>query len=466
MKKHVEALQLLLWLIDLGLTALAWVGAYWLRFDLGLLPITKGRPPFQFYLASLAAILPIWSLALQAFGLYEPERLRGLGRESVALVEAVAVSVGLLAIFSFFYRDIEFSRLLIVIFVPLDLGALLIARFVARRVVVRRFERGVGVKRVLLVGNTDVAQRFAERIAANPWVGLRVIGWIDDGEEPESADTEAPPRLGALADLSRLVADERVDQVAIALPYERFGAIRQILQTLSSEHLTVRVIPDLFQFDLFMNASIESLDGLPVINLVESPLVGINAVAKRIFDVLFALAFLLIFSPLYLLLAIAVKLSSRGPIFYRQERMGLDGRRFEMLKFRSMPVDAERDGPVWNTNADQRATGLGRLMRRSSLDELPQFVNVLRGEMSVVGPRPERPVFIEQFKERIPRYNLRHKIKAGITGWAQINGWRGDSSLEKRIEYDLHYIENWSLLFDLKIIFLTLFRGFRHRNAN
>jgi Undecaprenyl-phosphate glucose phosphotransferase len=226
----------------------------------------------------------------------------------------------------------------------------------------------------------------------------------------------------------------------------------------------IKIIPDLYQF-VSVGGAIEEFEGLPVISLQESPIDGINLVTKRILDLTLALTISIVISPLLLLIAILVKTTSRGPIFYKQERVSVDGSSFSILKFRTMYTDAETHGPGWTTKGDSRVTPLGRFLRSWSLDELPQLLNVLRGDMSIVGPRPERPVFINEFRQRIPRYMLRHKVPAGMTGWAQVNGWRGDTSIDKRIEYDLYYIENWSLALDLKILFMTIFKGFRDRNA-
>ncbi len=229
--------------------------------------------------------------------------------------------------------------------------------------------------------------------------------------------------------------------------------------------MDIIVVPDIYEF-ITLRGGIEEFDGLPIVNLRNTPLFGWNMVLKRTFDVSLSTALIALTSPLMLLIAILVKAGSRGPVFYVQERMGLDGATFSMLKFRSMRTGAEDGtGPVWAGRGDERRTTIGRFLRRTSLDELPQLFNVLRGDMSLVGPRPERPVFIEEFRKRIPRYMLRHKVKAGMTGWAQVNGWRGDTDLKKRIDYDIYYIEHWSLLFDLKIVWLTLWKGFVHRNA-
>lgn len=451
--------------VDLAITILCWVLAYLVRFDSGLLPVIKGRPPISFYLVSLLLIVPIWGVTFNALGLYSPWRIKSIAQELVELTKAILLSVAVLSVFSFFYREIEFSRLVIAIFVSLNVALLCVSRTSLRVLLRKRRNRPERQRRVIVVGVSELSAKLIARLERHPWVGLRVVGVVRDEDDAEQSQLNGVPIVGSVAQLRDLAAAHSADEIFITLNFERMGHLRDVLRQLAKEHYTIRLVPDLFQFGLLINASVDDIDGLPVINLVDSPMVGINSAAKRLFDVSFSLAFMVIFAPIYAVISLAVKLSSPGPVFYRQQRMGFDGRAFEILKFRSMPVGAEASGPVWNTDTDTRAQGLGRFLRRSSLDELPQFWNVFRGEMSVVGPRPERPVFIEKFKHEIPRYNLRHKIKAGITGWAQINGWRGDTSIEKRIEYDLYYIENWSLGFDIKIIFLTVFRGLIGKNT-
>ena len=251
----------------------------------------------------------------------------------------------------------------------------------------------------------------------------------------------------------------------MALVHEDASRLPGLLEAIGDEPVTIHVVPDLFRFTS-LRGGIEEFDGMPFVHLRESPLHGWNAVAKRAFDLVFSVTVLVALSPLYALLAAAVRLTSPGPVLYRQDRMGLDGQSFRMLKFRTMKVGAEAEsGPVWARAGDARRTAIGAFLRRFSLDELPQFVNVLRGEMSVVGPRPERPVFVERFRQTVPGYMLRHKVKSGVTGWAQINGLRGNTSLERRIEYDIQYIERWSFWLDLKIIALTVVRVLSDRNA-
>ncbi|HYU24790.1 MAG TPA: exopolysaccharide biosynthesis polyprenyl glycosylphosphotransferase, partial [Thermoanaerobaculia bacterium] len=271
--------------------------------------------------------------------------------------------------------------------------------------------------------------------------------------------------VGTYADVQSILEQNGIDQVLIALPLDSIGFLEEILKRIGPSMVDIKVIPDIYKF-ISLRGGIEDFDGMPVISLLDTPLGGWNDVVKRVVDILLATALITLIAPLLLLIGAAIKLTSRGPVFYRQERMSLDGRTFLVWKFRTMSVDAEAEsGAVWASPVDPRRTRVGRWLRQTSLDELPQLFNVLRGEMSLVGPRPERPIFIDQFRQKIPKYMLRHKVRAGMTGWAQVHGLRGNTSVEQRIRYDLYYIENWSLLLDFKILLLTLFRGFNNPNA-
>jgi Undecaprenyl-phosphate glucose phosphotransferase len=273
------------------------------------------------------------------------------------------------------------------------------------------------------------------------------------------------PVVGETSDAAQIVERRRVDAVFLALPLEAHRAMLSVLKDVARTVADVRVVPDLLQYITF-RAGVEDLDGLPVVHLTQVPLTGWMSLVKRTLDLAIAATALVLLSPLFAAIALAIRLSDGRPVFYRQRRMGLDGRPFEIVKFRSMRLGAEDElGPTWAAPDDPRRTRVGRFLRRWSLDELPQLVNVVKGEMSLVGPRPERPEFVREFKEKFPQYMLRHRVRAGITGWAQVNGWRGATDLAKRIEYDLYYIENWTLALDVKILWLTLRYGLRHRNA-
>jgi Undecaprenyl-phosphate glucose phosphotransferase len=361
----------------------------------------------------------------------------------------------------------EYSQGVFALFVLLDIAALNLGRLALRSYLQRMWAQGYNVKRVLVAGAGELGRTVAETILAHRELGYRVLGFLhDEAAQPTPKDL---PILGTLDEAMKVATAHRADQVYIALPLEEHGKLLRLIKSVSNECLDIKVVPDLVQYAT-IKAALEDLDGIPIISLNEVPLRGWNSMLKRGLDVVLGTAILVLFTvplPFFPLIALAIKLKGgRGPVFYRQERMSLDGKTFLMWKFRSMLHEAERDtGPVWASAEDPRRTSVGKWLRRHNLDELPQLINVVLGDMSLVGPRPERPPFVQQFKERIPQYMLRHRVKSGITGWAQINGWRGNTSIEKRIEFDLYYIENWSLLLDIKILILTLFRGFGQKHA-
>ncbi len=327
--------------------------------------------------------------------------------------------------------------------------------------------RGWSQGRIVMVGLNSMAIASSRQLNDSAWAGLQVIGYVDDREVPRIAAHDCKlPRLGGLADLAGLVARERIDEVWVAFPARGEARAEQVLHELRHLPVSIRLVIDCFAFKGSKFLNLNEIAGVPTLDISVSPLHGINRYVKEAEDRLLALVLLLLASPLMALIALGVKLGSKGPVFYRQERVGWNNRSFVMLKFRSMPVDAEtKSGPIWAKPGEQRATPFGALLRKTSLDELPQLFNVLMGDMSLVGPRPERPDFVAVFKDRIPNYMKKHMVKAGITGWAQVNGWRGDTDLNKRIEHDLYYIQHWSVWFDLEIALKTVFHGFVNKNA-
>ena len=466
-------LQRGLFLADLLLTALAWVLAWTIRFEVLTPPEWV---PLTAYLEFLPFVLAVWGGVFLVSGLYQTRRAQRLTLMVWAVGRAVLLSLGASVAALFFFREFSFSRahmLLFGAFSSLLLVGLRLAIYVALR---SARQRGRNVRRVLIVGAGKAGQRLARAFRHYPWMGFEVVGFLDDRvgaveEEPRDPlypEQAGPPNvLGAVGDIGDVLDAHPVDLVYAALPIAASGQIEAVARACATRTAHLALVPDLFGLDLMMNARVSHVDGLPVLHLIDEAPFDLRTVLKRVLDVTFSAASLVLLSPLLLLIALAVKLSSPGPVLYRQTRMGLNGQTFEILKFRSMPVDAEAaSGPVWSQPGETRATRVGAFLRRTSLDELPQFLNVIRGDMSVVGPRPERPALIADFRHQIPGYMLRHKTKAGITGWAQVNGWRGDTSLEKRIEFDLYYIQNWSLWLDLKIMALTVTRGFVHENAH
>jgi len=453
---------------DLALTAVAWLGTYQLRFLSGVIPVVRGMPPEELYYFSTWVVLPIFHLMFRRAGLYEPWRLKSFTGEAGAVIRSVVLGVAALLVLSFLLRfqSTNYSRLFLMVFVPLNLSLLLATRLIVRWVLRALRRSGRNLRHVLVVGSGPLARQVVDRAAANPWAGLRIVGMLADHEESREPH-HGVEVLGSIEELATTLERLTPQQVFIALPFERFARIKQTMNTLADSFASVRIVADLFDFGLVMHGSVDDFDGLPVLNLVDRPAVGMQATVKRAFDVAFSSLVLVALLPLLVSLAIAVRISVKGPVFYRQERMGLDGRSFDIIKFRTMPQGSEStSGPVWASKGDARPTRLGAWLRRTSLDELPQFWNVLKGEMSVVGPRPERPVFIEKFRQEVPRYHQRHMVRAGITGWAQVNGWRGNTELAPRIAHDLYYIENWSMMLDIKIILRTVLQLFGDPNAH
>jgi len=463
LKVHSRFLEQLMLAADLGLVAGCWLLSYFVRFYVLGPPLLHGDvPALGPYLLMLLPILLVWGVSFRAFDLYRPRRIGSHLSEAADIAKASSMgALVLVAIMTFFFRGYDYSRVVIIYFWLLSIATVWLSRAVFREAL--RFARrhGYNLRYAVVVGGGELAATVVGRVQSRPDVGLQILGVVGDKKEEVGGVTW----LGGYADLRAVLDRQPVDHVILALSHEDQGRLGGLLDAVGDEPVTIHVVPDLFRFAT-LRGGVEEFEGMPFIHLRESPLHGWSRLAKRAFDIAFSLAVVIGLSPLLALLAAGIKLTSRGPVLYRQERMGLDGQRFRMLKFRTMRVDAEAGtGPVWATAADPRRVRFGAFLRRFSLDELPQFVNVLRGEMSVVGPRPERPVFVERFRQTVPGYMLRHKVKSGVTGWAQVHGLRGNTSLEKRIEYDLEYIERWSLGLDLKILTLTVLRIIFERNA-
>ncbi len=450
---------------DLLLITFSWLGAYWLRFHSGLIDSSQGIPEFQPYLGTLILILPISWWLLRGRGLYESHRTSALYKEVANIVGATTMGLMALLSVSFFIRDFSYSRSVVIIFYVTSIAAVTLGRMFVRGSLRGLRRKGINQRYVVVVGAGRLAEEVIDRIHRHPETGLHVSA-VFSGHDIPSRSIGGVPVVGRCNDIKPFLhTGRRIDELIFALPREDWTEFDKTMADLDDETVSVRIVPDFLNM-LTLRSSVDDLDGLPMISLREGPLMGWAAVQKRIFDLSVSLAFITLTSPLLLLVAAGVFFTSGHPVFYRQKRMGLDGKVFNMLKFRTMKMGAERSsGPVWAKEEDPRRTGLGSFLRRTSLDELPQLWNVLRGDMSLVGPRPERPFFIEQFRGEIPGYMLRHKIKAGVTGWAQVHGWRGNTSIHERVEHDIHYIQNWSLSLDVRILVMTLWRGLIHRNA-
>lgn len=450
-KKHSQIFQAILFAVDMFIVSLSWVFAYYLRFMVGPIPVFKGIPNLMEFLYLLVILLPVYAIVFRRLGLYDPMRSRARMVEIGKIFNASSLSTLVFITILYLVKEIRYSRVVFVYFLVLNIILLSIFRLILRSGLSWLRKKGYNLRYVLIVGNEKLAHDVADKIAYHAEYGFKVVGLIGKDREEVGKSVKGVPVLGTYGDIKKVLSENTVDQLVIALPFEHIRMLKVILSHLYDEMVEIKIVPDLYEY-FTLRKGIEVLDGLPIISLRESPLHGLNTVMKRAFDIFVSASLLMFISPLFLLIAWAIKLSSPGPVFYRQKRMGLDGDLFEIIKFRTMVSDAEKDtGPVWARKHDSRRTRIGSFLRRFNLDELPQFINVLQGHMSIVGPRPERPEFMKDFKSRIPEYMLRHKMKAGITGWAQIHGLRGNTSIEKRTEFDLHYIENWSLLLDVVI---------------
>ncbi len=420
------------------------------------------------YSVVIGIVVLLAALLFPRFNLYQAWRGASLFDEVRAVTLAWALVLFLLFAFAFTTKmGIQFSRGWIGIWSLLGWGALVCGRILLRVGLRWLRSHGFNQRSIVIVGAEGLGEEVARRLLASPWIGLQVVGFFN----ASSASHAEPgvPVLGGVSDVAAYVAGARIDQVWIALPLKEQDKVESLLYALRHNAVDIRLVPDIFGFRL-LNHSVTEVAGFPVMNLSATPMVGVNRLVKAMEDRLLALLILFLISPLMLLIALGVKLTSSGPILFKQKRLGWDGQPFKVYKFRSMVVHQEGSGQITQASrCDERVTPFGAFLRQTSLDELPQFFNVLLGTMSIVGPRPHAIEHNEQYKDLVDDYMLRHKVKPGITGWAQINGWRGETDtlekMRKRVEYDLYYIENWSLWFDLRIILLTVFKGFINKNA-
>jgi len=461
LKEYSQFLAILLRLMDVMAVVLGGLVAYYYKFD-GLFLTTD-------YQNALITAGIVTFFVFSFFRIYDSIRALNFWQHLVKLVPAVIAMLFVLAGLAFITKTGEtYSRSWFLLLGGISLAFLILFRCTLLIILRMMRSHGWNERRAVIIGAGELGEKLLEAVQQKLWTGFQVVAIFDDHVLPDSSTLirgvpviKTPENISAWLHAS----GQTIDEVWLALPLHAEKRVKKILHELRHDTVTTRFVLDIFGLDL-LNHSLTSLAGFPVLNIRSTPMVGVNRLVKAIEDRFLAGCILLLISPLLLMIAIAIKCSSRGPVFYRQKRVGWNGKEFEMLKFRSMPENTEStSGPVWAKQNETRATRVGMFLRKTSLDELPQFINVLLGDMSIVGPRPERQYFVEQFKNEIPGYMQKHLVKAGITGWAQVNGWRGNTSLEKRIEYDLYYIENWSLAFDLKIIFLTIFHGFVNKNA-
>lgn len=470
-RRNGDLLQPALFLVsDLIALEAAFLLTYAVRFSSGWMITPLGVPPLSTYLYSSLVLLVVFAGIFYSQGLYDPLRRKSLEEDFAGIVRSVIVGSMVVLAMAFFWRKASYSRTFFVLFFATSLLFLFLGRVLTRKALRKYRKRGVGACRVLLVGNSPMKDRLLSTFERLPGLGFVPVGQITlDGPPRDRASGEEEsaslPWLGTLDQLETALVENQVDTVLLTLPFDELAVVAEVAERLGPFHVDVQFVPDMHRIHT-SRMRMKEVAGLPFVGVREAGLSGIDRILKRTVDILFSGAALVVLAPLLLVLAILVKLTSRGPVLYRQTRLGRDHRAFEMLKFRTMRVGAESDsGPVWTVQNDPRRTPIGRFLRRYSLDELPQFWNVLRGDMSLVGPRPEREHFAEQFHSRVPRYLERHRVRSGLTGWAQVHGLRGNTPVEIRTLYDLHYVENWSLGLDLRILIRTVLSVIRGDNA-
>lgn len=460
-QKHFNRVQVLL---DALVIILSYVMAWVVQFHI-IVKGSRGMLPVQVYMSALLFIVPGFLLLYLIFNLYTPKRVQGIRLEASNIFLSNMLGMLIIMFFLYLIREQDFSRPMIMMFIGINITATIIERNIVRAVLRNIRARGMNQKHMILVGYSTAAEGFIDRVAANPQWGYHINGILDDNKSI-GMSYRGISVIGTTAELTNILAENMQDEIAITLALNEYYKLRGVVAACEKSGVHTKFIPDYLDI-IPTRPATEDLLGLPVVNIRHVPLSDtFNMAVKRILDILGALVCIVVFSPIMALTALLVKISSPGPIIFTQERVGLHNQPFKMYKFRSMAVQSEaQEKKGWTTPNDPRVTRVGRIIRKTSLDEFPQLFNVLRGEMSLVGPRPERPQYVEKFREEIPRYMVKHQVRPGMTGWAQVNGYRGNTSIRKRIEYDIYYIENWTVGLDLKILFLTVFKGFVNKNA-
>lgn len=430
--------------MDAGIIGATYFFSWYLRFKSGLFVQDAGVLPAKTYFSALFLIIPGYLLLYSIFQLYMPRRVKSYRKELMDIIRANGIGFMIFILVLYFIKQEHFSRQMLCIFFFINISLEFASRYLIRTILWKMRKQGLNQKHILMIGESQMAEQYMDRLRENPKWGYQVFAHLKDEEK-----------------LERILERNELDEVVIALRAEDYGKLERIVDVCEKAGVHTKMIPD-FGNVISTRRYIEDVQGIPVIHVRRVPLnIMRNKAAKRAVDLIGATVAIILFSPVILLTGLVVALTEEGSVIYRQERVGLHNQVFYMYKFRSMIMqDEEKEKAEWSTRNDPRITPVGKLIRRTSIDELPQLFNVLKGEMSLVGPRPERPQFVQKFRDEIPRYMVKHQVRPGMTGWAQINGYRGDTSIEKRIEYDLYYIENWTMVFDMKILILTIFKGF------
>lgn len=451
--------------IDALVIVFSYVAAWYLRFKSGIFELDSWFLSLQEYMRLLLFLIPVYLFLYYIFQLYTPKRVQGRRLEAWHILQANVLGLMALVVYLYLAKHINYSRTMLFIFACVNVFLEVLVRNVIRLILRKIRRQGYNQKHILLVGYSRAAEQYIDRVELHPEWGYVIRGILADNIK-RGTEYRGIKVLGRTENLTVVLPQNRLDEIVITLGLAEYHKLEHIVGMCEKSGVHTKFIPD-YNNIIPTKPYTEDLMGLPVINIRHVPLMNAwNAFLKRIVDLVGAVVALIIFSPVMLVVSVIIKATSSGPLIFKQERIGKQNKPFYMYKFRSMVVQNETvEKRKWTVPNDPRVTPVGRFIRRTSIDEFPQFFNVLKGDMSLVGPRPERPQFVEKFKEEIPRYMIKHQVRPGLTGWAQVNGYRGDTSIRKRIEHDLYYIENWTLGFDFKIIFLTFFKGFINKNA-
>ncbi|WP_048188038.1 undecaprenyl-phosphate glucose phosphotransferase [Methanobacterium paludis] len=460
-RENQRFLNMIFVCIDMAILAFSLIFAWYIRFETSLLPF-KNNWGLNYYLMFLLFILPIYIFLYYSSGLYRPHRTKSIASESITIVKINVIGLLLLITLLYVTHLVNFSRYLLAMFAISSTTFTIVERIILRKSLRFIRSKGFNIKHILVIGAGDLGKKFACKIKQNEYIGYNIIGYLDDNIENGHKVLDSKV-IGNINDLVHVILTNRIDKAVITISPIHYKVIEDIVDTLEKYGVEAEIVPDYYRY-FPANPYIDLIDDMPIIKLRYVPLdKSFNHFIKRILDIVLAIAIIIITSPILVLTALMVKISSPGPVIFKQERVGLHRKEFNIYKFRSMKVQDEKyEKYQWTSEDDHRKTKFGSFIRKSNIDELPQLFNILKGDMSLIGPRPERPHFVDKFRDEIPKYMIKHYVRPGMTGLAQVNGFRGNTSIKKRIEYDIYYVENWNLKMDIKIFFMTFIHAFRN----
>ncbi|MEJ8553411.1 undecaprenyl-phosphate glucose phosphotransferase [Tepidibacter sp. Z1-5] len=464
-KQNQRHLNSLLLLIDAISVFISFFISWYIRFESNLIKVSSGHLTLEEYMNPILIIIPVYLIIYSMFSLYVPHRFKNIFHEFFNILKSNILGLLILINMLYIYKEVHYSRYLLLIFVITNTIVTIGERGCIRLVLRNMRKKGYNLKHSLIVGCSELTTEFLKRARKNRHWGYNIVGIFDDNKDIGSRFEELNI-IGRTYDLEEYIETHYIDEVIITFDISEYKKLKWVIGVCEKSGVRTQIIPDYYKY-IPARPYVEEIDGLPIINIRHVPLDNvINKFVKRVIDIIGSSIAIMLFLPIMIMTVMGIKITSPGPVIFNQERVGLNRKKFNMYKFRSMHVQKDEEEKVqWTTKNDPRKTKFGSFIRKTSIDELPQLFNVLKGDMSLIGPRPERPYFVDKFKEEIPKYMIKHQVRPGITGWAQVSGWRGDTSIEKRIEYDLYYIENWNIIFDMKILFYTVFKGFVNKNA-